>query len=100
GAGYPPGGPGYPAPYPPQPQSTCELAAEGRHGGFSYKYRLLMNGQSMEGSDHLDTILNRLDQYQRDGLCGRAYPKECTLAGEGRWAGFTYKFRPMLAGVV
>lgn len=95
--GYPNPGPGYPNPT-PQPQGQCKLLGRGNHGGFIYNYRLALNGQTMEASDDLDTLLGRIQQYRRDGYCGVLVSDVLTLSARGNYGGFTYAFRVMLGG--
>lgn len=105
GPGGPGPGPGGPGPHPgpggpggPIPRAECKLLGRGSHAGWTYAYRLALNGQSMEGSDQLDAILDKIDQYRRDGICGVVGLDLLTLGARGSYAGWTYAFRVMLNG--
>lgn len=90
-----------PNPYPhpnPYPQSQCRLLGIGQHGGYTYNYRLALNEQSIEASDNLNTILAKIEQYRRDGICTTIASDVLTLSARGNYGGYTYNFRVMLRG--
>jgi len=90
-----------PNPYPnpnPYPQSQCRLLGIGNHGGYTYNYRLALNEQSIEGSNSLDTILSKIEQYRRDGICTTLISDTLSLAAVGNYGGYTYNFRVLLGG--
>lgn len=90
-----------PNPYPnpnPYPQSQCRLMGIGQHGGYTYNYRLALNEQTIEASNSLDTILGKIDQYRRDGICTTLVSDTLSLSAIGQYGGYTYNFRVMLGG--
>lgn len=97
GPGRGPGrGPGDNGRYPPL--AECKLLGRGSHAGWTYNYRISLNGQTMEGSDQLDPILEKIAQYSRDGFCAILGQDVLTLAARGSYAGWTYNYRVMMNG--
>jgi hypothetical protein len=94
--GYPP----QPPSYPPAPSSSvCKILGRGQHGGWTYDFRIAINGQTLEGSNDLNAILARLEQLQRDRMCVlQAAQDICQLLPRGQHAGWTRDYRAALNG--
>lgn len=80
------------------PGGVCELSGHGSYRGMIWNFRMSLNGETVEASDSFESILSRMNQYQTNGLCRQATPKECSISGRGSYRGLTWNYRVNLNG--
>jgi hypothetical protein len=66
----------------PVTNEVCDVDGAGIANGRYTKYRILLKGQAIDGSDSIDDIVNRLSQLEASAVC-RPAQTECSLGGAG-----------------
>jgi hypothetical protein len=80
--------------------SVCKFMGPGTFQYSTYKYRISLDDKVVEASDSFDTILQKLSQYQDDGLCNIDSSAKCSLLPAGTYQYSTYKYRVSLGSDV
>jgi hypothetical protein len=75
-------------------QDLLTLGARGSYAGWTYNFRVLLNGEAIAGSDDLEamlTVISKIDSARIARSFGATAP--CQLLPRGNYAGWTYNYR-------
>ncbi len=81
-----------PVQIPTQSGPVCEVLGYGSHNGYNYKYRIGVNGQSLEATNSVEDFFNNIAKFQDAGVC-YTQPTDCSMSGHGEFGGYNYKYR-------
>lgn len=52
-----------------RPQGRCDLLGVGPWGAFSYRYRVVVNGETLTASDDMNTAMGQMNKLRNNGVC-------------------------------
>jgi hypothetical protein len=75
----------------------CTLLGAGSYNGYSWNFRVAVDGSVLSATDNFDAAINTINTYKSQNICApKAHNTQCSLMGAGSYNGYSWNFRVAL----